>query len=376
MRILDRYIGRQILTGTLTGVLLLTGVFVLGNLFKQLDKILGQAELPLSIIGKFVLYVMPGSLVYTIPWAFLTAILLTFGRLSADNELISMRMGGLSMMRICLPVFVLAAALCGFCYWANVSLSPMAQTEIKNMFYKEASRDPALLFQAGRVVDKMPGLLIYTDQRNDREMSHLYIYQKPTKEKKEGSVMIAQKGRVDLAEDKRHIALELEGDVLFYQSNPDMGKKVSFQPLRATKWTYQIPLEDLIAKATEEKTGMKNNAEISAELASGIRANTGEVLTPQRRSEYLTEIHKRWNFSFGCLTFAFIGIPLAITAQRRETSIGFAVSMVTAVVYFFFFILADGQRTNPSVYPHLLMWLPNVIFLTIGIILFVRLSRK
>jgi lipopolysaccharide export system permease protein len=334
MRILDRYIGRQIVTGTLTGVLLLTGVFVLGNLFKQLDKILGQAELPLSIIGKFVLYVMPGSLVYTIPWAFLTSVLLVFGRLSADNELISMRMGGLSMPRICLPVFVIAAVLSGFCYWANVSLGPMAQNEIKNMFYKEASRDPILLFQPGRVVDKMPGLLIYTDQREDRDLHHLY------------------------------------------QSNLKPDGSNAFQPLRATKWTYQIPLEDLIAKATEERTSMKNNEQIASELAAGVRSDTGQELTPERRSEYRTEIHKRWNFSFACLTFAFIGIPLAITAQRRETSIGFAVSMVTAVAYFFFFILADGQKTHPRSYPHLLMWLPNILFLTAGILLFVRLSRK
>jgi lipopolysaccharide export system permease protein len=252
----------------------------------------------------------------------------------------------------------------------------MAQNEIKNMFYKEASRDPVLLFQAGRVVDKMPGLLIYTDQREDRDLYHLYIYQKPTKEKPEGSVMVAKKGRVELAEDKRHIQLQLDEDVLFYQSNPRPAATTAFQPLRASKWTYQIPLEDLIAKATEERTSMKNNEQISAELKSGLRADTGDPLTPQRRSEYRTEINKRWNFSLACLTFAFIGIPLAITAQRRETSIGFAVSMVTAVAYFFFFILADGQKTNPSAYPHLLMWLPNILFLSIGLVLFVRLSRK
>ena len=77
-----------------------------------------------------------------------------------------------------------------------------------------------------------------------------------------------------------------------------------------------------------------------------------------------------------CLTFVLIGIPLGVTAQRRETSVGFLLSLVIAIVYFLFIIIADPFRDKPDAMPHLLMWLPNVIFITLGMVLFIRLSRK
>ena len=58
----------------LIGVALLSGVMVLGNVYKKLDELLGNTELPLSVILEFVTLVIPFSLIFTIPWAFLTAI--------------------------------------------------------------------------------------------------------------------------------------------------------------------------------------------------------------------------------------------------------------------------------------------------------------
>ena len=93
-RIFDRYIGRQVWMATLTGVVVLSGVMVLGNVYKKLDQLLGNTELPMSLVGQFILLVIPFSLIFTIPWAFLTSILLVYGRMSADNELVSLRMTG------------------------------------------------------------------------------------------------------------------------------------------------------------------------------------------------------------------------------------------------------------------------------------------
>jgi len=113
LRIFDRYIGRQVWMATLTGVLVLSGVMVLGNVYKKLDQLLGNTEVPMAFVLEFVGLVIPFSLIFTIPWAFLTSILLVYGRMSADNELVSLRMTGTSMPRICLPVFLLGAALSG-----------------------------------------------------------------------------------------------------------------------------------------------------------------------------------------------------------------------------------------------------------------------
>ena len=154
MGILDRYIGRQVLISTLIAVVVLSGVLVLGRVMKQLEDLLGSADLPPEVVAEFVMNILPFSLKFTIPWGFLTAILLIFGRMSADNEVVSIRMAGVSMQRLCMPVFLLAALLAGICFWVNVEVGPKAQAKIKRLFYEVATDDPTTFFQEGQVIDK------------------------------------------------------------------------------------------------------------------------------------------------------------------------------------------------------------------------------
>jgi lipopolysaccharide export system permease protein len=84
----------------------------------------------------------------------------------------------------------------------------------------------------------------------------------------------------------------------------------------------------------------------------------------------------RMAFSVSCITFALIGVPLGITAQRRESTAGFVLSMVIAVTYYVMLTIAQMMRENEGLYPHILVWVPNILFLTLGFVMFKRLSQK
>ena len=94
------------------------------------------------------------------------------------------------------------------------------------------------------------------------------------------------------------------------------------------------------------------------------------------RASAKTEFNKRFSFSLACFTFALIGIPLGITAQRQETSIGFGLSLGVAFTYFLIIIVVNTFRENAKVHPEMLIWLPNVIFLALGAFLFASLSQR
>jgi lipopolysaccharide export LptBFGC system permease protein LptF len=65
-----------------------------------------------------------------------------------------------------------------------------------------------------------------------------------------------------------------------------------------------------------------------------------------------------------------------VTAQRKETSIGFGISLVLAFSYFFFVVLAEMLRDNAAAYPWLLLWVPNLLFIGIGTWLLFRLDHR
>ncbi|MDP1589789.1 MAG: LptF/LptG family permease [Prosthecobacter sp.] len=375
-RIFDRYLGRQVGSATLIGVALLSGVMVLGNVYKKLDELLGNTELPLSVILEFVTLVIPFSLIFTIPWAFLTAILLVFGRLSADNELVSLRMTGMSMKRICAPIFVLALLLSGLCLWVNVSLAPASKDRMKRLFYEVAVQNPETLFQEGQVLERVPGYRIYTGKRDDKALGDLHII-KLDNGVSAGSYIRAKSGLIETLPGKLDFNILLkDASIEHLQAANADGTPAAPKPLGLAEFPIEFPLSEMQKDAVRVNASMKSTSALAEEVRTWKDTFTGEPLNDVTRSLSLTELSKRYSFSLACFTFALVGIPLGVTAQRRETSSGFALSLITATVYIVFIILADTLNDKPAAMPHLIMWLPNVIFLGIGGWLFYKLSRK
>jgi lipopolysaccharide export LptBFGC system permease protein LptF len=373
-RIFDRYIAKQVGMATLTGVVVLSGVMVLGNVYKKLDQLLGNTELPLSFVAQFIALVIPFSLIFTIPWAFLTSILLVYGRMSADNELVSLRMTGSSMPRICLPVFLLAAVFSGLCYWINVDVSPSAKNQMKRLFYKVATEDPTSLFQENRVLNKFPGYRIYTGERKGTEMKDLIITElEGTKPRR---TIRAARAEIEVVEGELDFTLWLYDAEVESNQQDANGAIIEPEFIHFDEFPLTFPLSRLKERTERVNASMKSTAMLWAEMETGIDSVTEIPLEKGPMSESRTELNKRYSFSLACLTFALVGIPLGVTAQRRETSVGFALSLFVALAYMIFILVGDILNAKPELYPHLLMWAPNAIFLSVGSVLFYRLSRK
>src|SRR5437764_14918876 len=100
MKLIDRFVSRELLVNVAFAIAVLSMVLVVGNIFRKLLPLLINHDVPVEYLITFIAYVLPFSLIFTIPWGLLTAILLVFGRLSADNELVALRSNGVSVPRV------------------------------------------------------------------------------------------------------------------------------------------------------------------------------------------------------------------------------------------------------------------------------------
>jgi lipopolysaccharide export system permease protein len=364
MNLIDRYVGRQVLTSSVFAVAVLSVVLVLGRIFKQLLDLLVNHDVPLDLILTFVGYILPFSLTFTIPWGFLTAVLLVFGRLSAENELTAMRSNGVSIPRITVPVFLLSLMFVGICMWINVEVAPVAQKKMQDAFYNIATSNPLALFSSDKVIEEFPGRKIYVGRNEGRQLFNLLVCEF-NEELQPIRVMHAQRGELETDMANKRVLMRLY-DAQYEQRDevdPEDLTKINQATMQET--VFPIPLEELYEK------NKKKRGPSAMTIEELLRGSSGVSVTAAR-----TELSKRFSAALASLAFGLFAVPLAITAHRRETSIGFMLSLGIAFAYFFMMILVDTVRDKATWHPELLIWMPNVVFMAVGGLLFYRLSRR
>ena len=353
-------------------VTVLSVVLVLGNIFKKLLDLLINQNAPPSLILSFIAYVLPFSLTFTIPWGFQTAVLLVFGRLSAENELTAMKATGVSIWRACIPVWVLAVLLSCVCLWINLEVAPRAQQRMKDALFQIATDNPLAMFGSDKVIDDFPGRKIYVEKSEGKKLTNLLIYQLDQLNRVK-NVMYAREGNIGMEtvpktlpdgtlSEERQIILTLHHG-LYEQRDEDHPYDISRirQGITVEEGSMAISLKELYEKQRKTK---------------GVGALPIGELLESKKPEKVVELSKRFGNALATIALALLAVPLAVTAQRKETSVGFAISLALGLCYYLLIFLADLTRTRPAFHPELLVWMPNLLFFLIGAFRFLRLARR
>ncbi len=388
MKTLHWYLLRQVLATLGMTVLVFTFILLLGEALKEIVALLVNGQVGFGLVGQATALLIPFVLVFALPMGLLTAMLLVMGRVSADQELTAARACGVSLVTLVSPLVALAIGCAGLCAWINLQLAPECRNAYKRLLYRVGTSQMSQWLGERVFIKDFPGYILYAGKVEGTRMEDVRVYQLDAEGRKR-NYLWASHARVDFDLTNRLVTLTLfEGRELLTESG--------IEPAWHTFGELQVPPLSIPSEFSE-KPRLSNmsfrqlraelrNIETSLRGASTSGRQTPEELRQRLRevsvaSDVLTEpirvqMHRQVSFSFACIGFALVGIPLGIRTHRRETSVGFAMALVLVLVYYSFFILAQSLESRADLYPHLIVWIPNLLFQSIGAWLLWRANRK
>lgn len=352
MRILRNYILKDFFSTFIFSLLSLSMIMLLGNLMKISDMIIRQGVEIMDALQLFFFFI-PYLLGFTLPLSFLLGVLLSMGRLVADNEIVAIQVAGISMIKILNIFLILGAVFSLFLFILNDKLIPnfhyYYRKHIKNVYMENINA----LIEPGVFLENFQNAVLYVSDKEGNRLKNIYIYQTDSKNRS-SKVIFAKKG--DFITEGNVVKMKLE-EGFRDETNPE--NKNELYRLNFKVFFMDIPIEEKSNKIDKKPSDMSLK-----ELRAEAKKLKGINIDPV---EYVAEFHKRISFSLSILVFILVGFGVSFAIKHREKSINFGIAFLIAGSYYLLFILGEALVEYHKIAPFLGMWLPNIIISIIGI---------
>jgi LPS export ABC transporter permease LptF/LPS export ABC transporter permease LptG len=366
---LDRYIFSEILGPLGLGFLVYTFILLLRFLFASAEMIIRRG-VPVSIVGRLLLYSLPNIVVLTLPMALLFGILIAVGRLSSDSELVAMRSCGISLLSLYRPILFLSmlftlgnVLLMVYALpWGNHSLQQLrleiltqsiSQQVQPRVFYEEWEGKVVYVFEVPQGETRWKGVFLAESNPNSQD----------------SQITTADWGEVRVDQNGERVVLRLYNAV---RHKVDLNS-----PDR-----YEISRHRRLDLILEDQFTSEQKAKIS--VTKGIREQTYKELkhlardrtvTQEQRNLARVEMHKKFSIPVACMVFGLFALPLGINNRRGGKASGFAVSIGIIILYYVMISNGEEAARFGRIAPWVAMWLPNAILAAWGFFLLVRRNR-
>ena len=360
MKILRNYFLKEFIAPLFLALGVLTFVMMLGNLVKLTDLIINKG-VDIVSVAKVFLFMMPYLLTYTLPIAALTAVLLSLGRFSSDNEIIAIRSSGINLFSLIIPLLILGLTLSLILVIFNDRVIPYAHFASRKTLIEVGIKNPTAAIEPGVFINSFEKYILFiyaVDQKKNR-LTNIRIYE-PQGEDKPTRTIVAKRGEFIAIPEKQVIKLKLMDGT---SDEPDPENPTHFYKLNFKTYFITMALSQ-----TQDKNKMEKKPKDMTikELHNEVVKIKREGIDPM---PLLTEINEKISLAFSCFAFVLLGAPLAIITRRREKSINFGIAFLIVGLYYIMLMGSKGLSLEGYVNPAIAMWLPNMLLGLIGLVL-------
>jgi lipopolysaccharide export system permease protein len=359
MKILDRYLLRELVGPFLFGVGVVLMLFEGSVIFQVLNTL--EDRTSLWGLARVLLFKVPYLMVWSAPVATLFASAFAINRLGRDNEITCIRSAGVSVRRICLPIAVVGLLVSAASFIANERLVPWAE--------RQANKTMREMAIAQAIPQIQPNIFFNTEDywfyvgsahkidRHDVEVENVLIYHLPA----DGgipSLMTAKRGR------SHGLVWEFE-DGWTAMFGPD--GNVAYQE----RWKQ--PLQLNLARAVQDFwVNQRTAPEMTLSELKRQIDQLGGTFRSSAVNDFTLDYYLRFSIPLSCLIFALMAAPLSLRFARGGSFWGILLSIVLGFVYYNTIFFAKVMGANGKIPPIVAGWSQDVLFGLFGLFMIAR----
>ena len=364
--IIYRYVFKEMIPPFIINLMFFTFVFLMVEMLKVTNMVVNYR------VGVFTVLIMlaystPYFLTYVIPMSIMIAVLLTFLRLSGDNEIVALKTSGMSIYGLLPPVMLFCLFGCLLTLFMTVYGMPWGRLSFKELSYKIVSSNLEIGLKDRTFNDSFEDVVLYVHKIDpeSKELQDIFIEDK--RSQNIVSTVVAPRGKLFSEPDEYIYNLLLYNGVIYQADVKNRSTKyIDFD-------TYEIRL-DIEQVSSSLQPGPKHRKEMNlVELRNYLNNRT------QRDSNYyntLMELHKKFSIPIACFALGLLAVPLGIQSGSTKKSFGLVLGMVFFLIYYLLLTAGLVFGETGTCPPVIGMWVPNVVMGVLGLYLLIKTANE
>ena len=347
MKILDRYLIRRCASPFVYCLAVFALLFVIGDLFENLDTFLGIPRWG-AVAIKYYILLVPSVLTFIAAFAVLLALLYSLGRLQRHNEISAMQAAGISLGRVAAPLLGASLILSLAVFGVNEIIVPQATREIETLKTRQLKGEYRLRKQIKDVAFLHPptnrSYYFETFDLQENKLLGVNIYETDDSGRLKKKIT-AREGR--WTGQDWHLA-----DVHVQEFiNSDLPVTT-----RSTEMNIDLDLAPQDLKTGHQEMSALNFRELVRILEKRKKFPTATLRPLQ------VELHQRFALPLSCVIMGLIGVAFGLKLVRGGMLAGVGISLALGFLYYVFYSIATALGKHGVVTPWLAVWSINLIF--------------
>jgi LPS export ABC transporter permease LptF/LPS export ABC transporter permease LptG len=364
MRILTRYILREVVSHALIGVGIFTFVLFTRDLARILELVVRNSA-PLPSVAEIFFFTVPVAFTYTLPMGVLVGILIGLSRLSADSEITAMRavgIGATTFVRI-ISIFAVSAWL--IAVLNCVYIAPRSQAALGRLQDRLKTSQASFEIQPRVFYEGFPKLVLYVQDVKSAAHAAIWkgVFIADMRDPASPKVTVAQQG-ILVAEGPNTLHLHLNNGSMHEILKTSDNYQVS------TFEQTEIPIVIPQSERPEEEMAPLSQLSMRELLRQGRDSGA-----PASRLAWM-EFHRRLALPTACLVLALVGIPLGLSSKKGGKSGGFVITILLVFAYYSVSLIGVGLARQGKIPAGLGSWLADIVFFFAGAFLLWRAEHK